>query len=68
LNRGPALDVETAANDILAKVPRPQPEPRRLRRAATALKGFLLPRALEAARQEVRDLAPQGIDQLKSAL
>jgi hypothetical protein len=76
LKRLPALelvpddqrDVEEAANEVLAEVHRPNPEPRKIRRVVAALKGFLLPIAVEAARGEVRELAQQGIDHLNSAL
>ncbi|MBB2946928.1 hypothetical protein FB565_006696 [Actinoplanes lutulentus] len=61
-------DAEDAANEVLAEVSRPQPEPRRVRRAVAALRGFLMPIAATAARNEVQVLAQHGIDQLNAAV
>jgi len=36
--------------------------------ALAALKGFLMPLAIEAAREEVRELAQHGLDQINAAL
>lgn len=61
-------DIEAAANEALAEVQQPNPEPRRVRRVLAALKGFLMPLAFDAAREEVRELAQQGLDQINAAL
>jgi hypothetical protein len=76
LKRLPALDLdpddrqdaEDAANEVLAEVSQSEPEPRRVRRAVAALRGFLMPIATNAARSEVQQLAQQGIDQLNAAI
>ena len=61
-------DIEAAANEVLAEVQQEQPEPGKLRRGVAMLKGFLFPIAKEAARQEVRQLAQQGLDQITTAI
>ncbi|MFC7535074.1 hypothetical protein [Actinoplanes sp. GCM10030250] len=61
-------DAEDAANEVLAEVGNPEPEPRRVRRAVAGLRGFLMPIATNAARNEVQQLAQHGIDQLNSAI
>jgi hypothetical protein len=61
-------DIEAAANEVLAEVQQEQPEPGKLRRGVAMLKGFLFPIAKEAAREEVRQLAQQGLDQITTAI
>ncbi len=61
-------DAEDAANEVLAEISREEPEPRRVRRAVAALRGFLMPVAATAARSEVQVLAQHGIDQLNAAI
>jgi hypothetical protein len=61
-------DAEEAASDVLAEVTQPQPEPRKVRRAVAALRGFLVPIATTAAQQEVQALAQHGIDSLNHAI
>jgi TPR repeat protein len=61
-------EVEEVADEVLAEVVQTEPEPRKLRRAVAALKGFLMPIVVEAASAEARELAQQGIDQLTAAL
>lgn len=61
-------DAEEAANDVLAEVTQPQPEPRRVRKAVAALRGFLTPIVATASRAEVQDLAQHGIDKLNHAI
>lgn len=68
LNPDDQQDIEAAANEVLAEVQQPNPEPRRVRRVLAALKGFLMPLALDAAREEVRELAQHGLDQINAAL
>ncbi|GGL15300.1 hypothetical protein [Mangrovihabitans endophyticus] len=53
---------------MLAEVRQPQPEPRKVRKAVAALRGFLVPIATTAARQEVQELAQHGIDNLNHAI
>jgi hypothetical protein len=67
LNPEDQQDIEEAANAVLAEVQQPQPEPRRIRRVLAAIEGFLMPLAVEAAREEVRDLAQHGLDQINAA-
>jgi hypothetical protein len=61
-------EVEAAANEVLAEVQQPNPERRRVPRALAGLKGFLMPIAIEAAREEVRELAQQSLDQINLPL
>ncbi|MEU0962642.1 hypothetical protein ACIBSS_33625 [Micromonospora aurantiaca] len=61
-------DIETAANDVLAEVQQEQPEPGKLRRGIAMLKGFLFPIAKEAATEEARQLAQQGLDQVTAGI
>jgi hypothetical protein len=61
-------DAEDAANEVLAEVTKPQPEPRRVRRAVAALRGFLAPIVLTAGRAEVQELAQHGIEKLNRAI
>jgi hypothetical protein len=61
-------DIEAAASEVLAEVQQEQPEPGKLRRGAAMLKGFLFPIAKEAATEEVRQLAQQGMDQISAAI
>ncbi|MFG2058955.1 hypothetical protein ACGFI9_33525 [Micromonospora sp. NPDC048930] len=68
LNPQEQQDIEDAANEVLAEVQQDQPEPGKLRRLATAVKGFLFPIAAEAANEEVRELAQQGLDQITAAI
>ncbi len=57
-----------AANEVLAEVQQDQPQPGILRRGAATIRGFLFPIAKEAATEEVRELAQQGIDQIGAAV
>ncbi|MEH1017816.1 hypothetical protein V6U90_32730 [Micromonospora sp. CPCC 206060] len=68
LNPREQQDIEDAANEVLAEVQQDQPEPGKLRRLATTVKGFLFPIAAEAATEEVRELAQQGLDQISAAI
>jgi hypothetical protein len=61
-------DAEDAANEVLAEVTQPEPEPRRVRRAVAALRGFLAPIVVTAGRAEVQELAQHGIDKLNHAI
>jgi hypothetical protein len=61
-------DAEEAANDVLAEVTQPQPEPRRVRKAVAALRGFLAPIVVTASRVEVQEMAQHGIDKLNHAI
>lgn len=61
-------EVREVANEVLAEVVRTNPEPRKLRRAVAALKGFLMPIVVGAASAEARELAQQGIHQLTAVL
>ena len=61
-------EVKEVADEVLAEVVRTEPEPRKLRRAVAALKGFLMPIVVGAASAEARELARQGIHQLTAAL
>jgi hypothetical protein len=61
-------EVGEVADEVLAEVVQTQPEPRKLRRAVAALKGFLMPIVVGAASAEARELAQQGIHQLTAAL
>jgi hypothetical protein len=61
-------EVEEVANEVVAEVVQAEPEPRKLRRAVAALKGFLMPIVAEAATAEARELAQEAIHQLSAAL
>jgi hypothetical protein len=61
-------EVEEVAGEVLAEVVQTEPEPRKLRRAVAALKGFLMPIVVGAASDEARELAQQAIHQLTAAL
>ncbi|WP_211275599.1 hypothetical protein [Actinoplanes rectilineatus] len=61
-------DAEDAAAGVLEEITGADPEPRRVRRAVAALRGFLVPIAANAAGTEVQALAQQGIDQLNAAI
>ncbi|MFJ1541906.1 hypothetical protein ACIODS_25550 [Micromonospora chalcea] len=61
-------DIEAAANEVLAEVQQEQPEPGQLRRGVAMLKGFLFPIAKEAATEEARQLAQQGLDHISAAI
>jgi hypothetical protein len=61
-------DIEVAANEVLAEVQQEQPEPGKLRRGVAMLKGFLFPIVKEAATEEARQLAQQGLDQVTAAI
>jgi hypothetical protein len=61
-------DAEEAAGEVLGEVTQPRPEPRRVRKMVATLRGFLVPIAASAARQEVQELAQHGIDKLNHAI
>ncbi|MFI7511464.1 hypothetical protein ACIBSS_32110 [Micromonospora aurantiaca] len=61
-------DIEAAANEVLAEVQQEQPEPGKLRRGVAMLRGFLFPIAKEAAAEEARQLAQQGLDQISASI
>ncbi|SBT54328.1 hypothetical protein [Micromonospora narathiwatensis] len=61
-------DIEAAANEVLVEVQQEQPEPGQLRRGVAMLKGFLFPIAREAATEEARQLAQQGLDQINAVI
>ncbi|MET8263168.1 hypothetical protein ABZU92_04140 [Micromonospora arida] len=68
LTRQDQQDIEAAANDLLAEVQQEQPEQGKLRRGVAMLKGFLFPIAKEAATEEARQLAQQGLDQITAGI
>ncbi|MGX4656302.1 hypothetical protein ACWCHM_21695 [Micromonospora sp. SCSIO 07396] len=68
LNPQEQQDIEDAANEVLAEAQQDQPEPGKLRRLATTIKGFLFPIATDAASEEARQLAQQGLDQITAAI
>ncbi|MEU4236407.1 hypothetical protein [Actinoplanes sp. NPDC026619] len=64
-------DVEEVANEVLGEVVQAEPNRGRLRRAAAALRGFLMPvaaGAIAGVGEEAQELAKQAVEHLASAV
>ncbi len=61
-------DAEDATGEVLAQITKPEPEPRLVRRAVAGLRGLIVPVIATAAKDEVRELAQHGLDQLNHAI